>query len=349
MMTPTRVLVAEDSPFVCRLLASYLEQAGGFQVVGTALTGSDAIQKYKDLTPDVVALDLMMPDADGVAVLREMMSVRRAPVVVITGASGMDTVLTLRAMEAGATDFVMKFDPASARSPEVVREEIVSKMRQAAHKASAPRLVAPVAVPPVRVPDVLLPAVAVIGASTGGPRALRELLATLPDSFPGAVVVVQHVPAAFSARLAADLSRFCRLPVAELREDERLRPGTVRVAPGGTHLILEAQRRVSFRPFNGEANCPSIDLAMESAAAVYGPAAIGVLLTGMGADGAHGLGVIRERGGKTMAQDPATCVVSGMPGAAISRGVAEFIGAPTVLGNRLVKLVPVTNGVAHVC
>lgn len=349
MMTPTRVLVAEDSPFICRLLATYLEQAGGFQVVGTALTGSDALRKYRDLTPDIVALDLMMPDADGVAVLREMMSVRRAPVVVITGASGLDTVLTLRAMEAGATDFVMKFDPASARSPEMVREEIVNKMRQAAQQSAAPRRVAPVAAAPVRVPDVLLPAVAVVGASTGGPRALREFLATLPDSFPGSVVIVQHVPAAFSARLAADLSRFCRLPVCELREDERLRPGTVRVAPGGMHLVFEGHRRVSFRPFQGEANCPSIDLAMESAAAVYGPAAIGVLLTGMGSDGAHGLGVIRERGGKTLVQDPATCVVAGMPGAAIARGVVDYVGAPATLGNRLVRMIPSLDGVAHVC
>ncbi len=120
---------------------------------------------------------------------------------------------------------------------------------------------------------------AVVGASTGGPQALRQLLATLPDSFAGAMVIIQHVPATFSARLAGDLSRFCRLPVAELTEDERLRAGTVRIAPGGVHLLLESHRRVSFRKFNGEANCPSIDLAMESAAVVYGPNAIGVLLT----------------------------------------------------------------------
>lgn len=350
MTAPTRVLLADDSPFLCRLLGMYLEQAGDFRVIGTALTGRAAIEQFRELVPDVVALDLMMPDLDGVQILREMMAVRRTPVVVITGASGMDAVLTLRALEAGASDFVMKFDPLSSRSPETVRTEIVEKLRRAARRAAGedPNLPA-AALAPARRPETLLPAVAVVGASTGGPQALRQMLATLPDSFAGAVVIVQHVPATFSARLAGDLGRFCRLPVAELREQERLRAGEVGIAPGGRHLVLESHRRVSFQRFNGEANCPSIDLAMESAAAVYGPNAVGVLLTGMGNDGAHGLSVIHQRGGKTMAQEPATCVVAGMPGAAIARGVAGFVGSPAAIGERLAALISAIAGAVHVC
>ena len=342
-MPATRVLLAEDSPFLCRLLTNYLEQAGGFRVVGTALTGLDALARYRELAPDVVALDLMMPDLDGVTVLQKMIAHRPVPVVVITGASGMDAVLTLRALEAGASDFVMKFDPMVAKSPEAVRAEIVAKMRRAARKAVRDSGAAVFA--PERKAEVLLPAVIVVGASTGGPGALRQLLATLPDTFPGAIMIVQHVPAAFSARLAADLSRFCRLPVAELREDERVSPGTVRVTPGGAHLSFEPHRRLRFRSYAGEDNCPSIDLAMESAAAVYGPDVIGLLLTGMGSDGALGMSAIQQRGGRTMVQDPATCVVAGMTSAAIANGSAEFIGPPALLGERLVRLVTGNGGI----
>jgi two-component system, chemotaxis family, protein-glutamate methylesterase/glutaminase len=350
-MTPaTRVLLAEDSPFLVRLLTSYLDQAGGFQVVGTALNGREAIERYRELRPDVVALDLMMPDVDGVEVLREIIAHRPVPVVVITGASGMDAVLTLRALEAGASDFVMKFDPQVPKSPEAVRAEIVAKMRRAARKAlrdadfpATAALAAPQPAPSKR-DGITLPSLVVIGASTGGPAALRQLVAELPDTFPGAIVIVQHVPAAFSSRMAADLCRFSRLPAAELSESERLLPGTIRIAPGGLHLIFEANRRVSFRAYNGEANCPSIDLAMESAANVYGANAVGLILTGMGTDGAHGLNIIRQRGGRTMVQDPASCVVAGMTMAALATGSADFIGPPIALGQRLAQLITIDNG-----
>jgi two-component system, chemotaxis family, protein-glutamate methylesterase/glutaminase len=344
MSPATRVLLAEDSPFLVRLLTSYLEQAGGFHIVGTALTGREAIERYRELQPDIVALDLMMPDIDGVTVLREIIAHRPAPVVVITGASGMDAVLTLRALEAGASDFVMKFDPLVPKSPDAVRAEIIAKMRRAARKATPAIDIATAGILPRKPEDVSLPAVVVIGASTGGPAALRQLLAALPDTFPAAIVIVQHVPAAFSSRMAADLCRFTSLPAAELSENERLAPRTVRVAPGGCHVLFETNRRVSFRAYNGEANCPSIDLAMESAASVYGADTIGLVLTGMGTDGAHGLSVIRNRGGRTMVQDPATCVVAGMTTAAIAKGAADFIGPPAALGERLARLVVADNG-----
>lgn len=336
----TRVLIAEDSPFLCRLLSMYLEQDGGFRVVGTAMTGRDALDQHRKLSPDVVALDLMMPDLDGVTILRRMQELRPTPVVVITGASGMDAVLTLRALEAGASDFVMKFDPASPKTPEMVRGEIISKMHRAARKAGAESLL-----PPAERPgEILLPSVAVIGASTGGPQALRQVVATLPASYPGAVVIVQHVAATFTAQLAADLDRICRLPVSELNENAQLRPGMVGVAPGGRHLRLAPKRRVEIRKFAGEPHCPSIDLAMESAAEIYGPNAIGVLLTGMGSDGVHGMGLIRNRGGKTMVQDPSTCVVAGMTGAAIARGVAGIVAPPGSLGEKLSRFAAAAAG-----
>jgi len=338
MSAPARVLVADDSPFLCRLLTRYLEEAGGFHVVGTALSGRDAIHEFRRLSPDVVALDLTLPDIDGLDVLREIRSSGDAPVVIITGASGMDAVLTLRALEAGANDFIMKFDPLRPKSPDTVRSEIVTKIRRAANRS--------LATAPAPPPDSLLPAVVVIGASTGGPTALRQIL-PLPDSFGAAVVVVQHMPAALSARLAADLQRFSRLPLTEIGAGDRLRAGAVGVAPGGMHLAFEPHRRVALSKYTGESDCPSIDIAMESAAAVYGPAAVGVLLTGMGADGVHGMARIRDRGGKTLVQDPSTCVVAGMPGAAIARGAAEFIGSPEAIASRLSRIILPIPGDSH--
>ena len=323
-MTPIRVLLADDSPFLCKLLAHYLKEAGGFEVTGFAHTGSAAIEHVKQHQPDVVALDLTMPGMDGVGALEEIMRDCPVPVVVITGVSGTSAIQTLRALDAGATDFVLKFDPAMPTSPEALSREIVTKLRRAARKPAAPPAAA-----------ARLSSVVVVGASTGGPAALREMLGKMAAPFSAAVVVVQHVPAAFSGILAADLARVSALPVTEYRRGDRLANGEVRIAPGGLHFILEANGQARLEPDDGAGDCPSIDLAMESAASVYAEHAAGVLLTGMGTDGARGLAAIRRRGGYIMVQDPATCVVPGMPEAALREGPVDAMGGPASLGRQL--------------
>lgn len=324
-MRSTRVLLADDSPFLCKLLAHYLNEAGGFQVVGMAHSGRAAIAKAGELRPDVIALDLTMPDMDGVDALVEIMRDHPVPVVVITGVSGTSAIQTLRALDAGATDFVLKFDPSMPSSPEALSREIVTKLRRAARKPK-----------PIELSGGLK-GVVVIGASTGGPGALRELLAETMPPFPAAIVVVQHVPAAFSGVLAADLARNARLPVAEYRRGERLVNGIIRVAPGGVHMILEANGEARLESDESAEHCPSIDLTMESAAEIFGENATGVILTGMGTDGVRGLTAIRRRGGYTLAQDPETCVVAGMPGAAMEQGVVDAVAAPAELGRLLRK------------
>jgi len=326
-MSPIRVLLADDSPFLCKLLAHYLQQAGGFEVAGTAHTGRQAIDQAGALRPDVIALDLTLPDMDGVDALVEIMRDHPTPVVVITGVSGTSAIQTLRALDAGATDFILKFDPSLPTSPEALSREIVTKLRRAARKPAPASAAAP------------LQRVVVVGASTGGPGALREFLSHVPPSLPAAIVIVQHVPAAFSSVLAHDLARFSRLPVSEYRRGDRLAHGTVHIAPGGFHMLLEANGQALLQPGDGDSaqHCPSIDLTMESAADIFGPHATGVLLTGMGDDGVQGLHAIRNRGGLTLAQDPQTCVVEGMPAAAIQQGVVDLVAAPAALGQLLGK------------
>lgn len=327
MSQPIRVLLAEDSPFLCRLLESYLVEAGGFSVVGKALTGLSAIALAKETRPDVMALDLTMPDVDGLTVLREVLRHRPLPVVIITGASGTSALHALQALDAGAVDFIFKFDPNAPVAPEALRQEIVTKLRRAArgnHGGKGVHLLATGSTEPLR-------SVVVAGASTGGPGALRLFLAELPTDLPAAVVIVQHVPAAFSGALAQDLARICRLPVAEYRTGERLQAGTVRVVPGGRNLLLQTGGAAALREASSEGHSPCIDVTMESAAEIFGPAAIGVLFTGMGEDGVDGLTAIRHRGGLTLAQEPSSCVVPAMPNAAIRRGIVDQVGLPVAL------------------
>lgn len=362
---PLRVVVADDSPFVCRLLSSYLGGRAGIEVVGTAMNGNRAVELVRRLTPDVVTLDLEMPELDGLAALERIMSESPTPAVVISGVSGRAAGRTLAALEAGAVDFVLKFSPQSGADPAALRHEIVAKVRAAARvrvirtvarrsAAAAPGSAAntvPTAAaataPPLRPVPLPPPApaarrrlppggVVVIGASTGGPVAVRELLADLPADFPAAVLVVQHLPATFTRVLAAQLARRVTLRVREARDGDALDPGTVLVAPGGVHLVLRPDLRVGLvdgPEVNGHR--PAVDVTMQAVAQALGGQARGVVLTGMGSDGTQGLMAIRARGGRTYAQDAESCVVAGMPQRAIERGLADAVGPPAQIARWL--------------
>lgn len=361
-MRSTRVVIADDSPFVCRLLASYL-RAAGLEVVATAGNGRSAVALARQHRPDVLTLDLEMPGLDGLAALEILMREAPTPVVVVSGVSGRAASRTLEALEAGAVDFVLKYEPGAGTNPESLRREVVAKVEAAAKirvirslpQKSAARERPPELSPPapgqgrvVEFPepaaresliDRLLPGgLVVIGASTGGPLALRQLLSTLPADFPAAVVIVQHMPAAFTGVLAAQLHRQIRLPTAEARDGARLEAGHVLVAPGGKHLLLTTDARVHLTDgpeIHG--HCPSIDVTMQSAAGRFGARAVGVQLTGMGSDGAQGILAIHLKGGRTFAQDAASAVVPGMPERAIETGAVDAVAPPAELG-RLLEL-----------
>jgi two-component system, chemotaxis family, protein-glutamate methylesterase/glutaminase len=355
MSAPIRVVVVDDSPFVCRLLTSYLAVAPDVQVVGTALNGARGIELVKSLRPDVVTLDLEMPDMSGLEALDQIMHECPTPVILVSGTGRHAAALTLQGVNLGAVDFVLKYTPGVDTDPDVLRHGIIAKVRAAARihvvrslrvrRASGhstllrPRRGSPAlhgeGHPPGSVSD-FVERVVVIGASTGGPTALRELLSSLPADFAAAIIVVQHMPEAFTAVLAAQLHRVVPCNVREAQEGDCLTPGTVLVAPGGSHLLLGPDARVHLTqgPEVG-GHRPSIDVTMQSVAQMYGACTQGVVLTGMGADGAMGLMAIHAKGGVTFAQDAASCVVDGMPQRAVETGSVDYIDTPAGIAQRL--------------
>jgi two-component system chemotaxis response regulator CheB len=346
-----RVAVADDSAFTCRLLASYLECAGDCEVVGTAHDAASTIELVQHATPDVLTLDLEMPGASGLELLRRIVTETSAAVVVVSGVSRRAAATTLRALELGAVDFVLKYTPGAPVSPATLRREIVSKVKAAATvRPRGARALKPAdchaalrragGQPTTRSPRMATvrtcDGVIVIGASTGGPAALRELIAQLPSNFPTPCVVVQHLPATFTTAFAAELGRHARLPVREANASVGLAKGSIIVTPGSRHLLVRPGGRIELRPTaEEELYRPSIDFAMVSAAESYGAASVGVVLTGMGRDGAEGLKRVRQHGGEAYVQEPSSCVIDSMPTQALERAGADFVGTPDLIGSML--------------
>ncbi len=351
MEVPIRVLVVDDSPYVCRLLASYLTDALDFHVVGTAHHGARVLAMVHTLRPNVITLGLELPDMSGLDVLDKIMHECPTPVVLLSGSSREAAALTLQGLSLGAVDFVQKHPPGTV--PDALDHGLVAKIRAASrirvirslHVRRTPsrtpgQRLTPTAivktVPPSEDGPSTITRVIVIGASTGGPTALRELLSGLPADFAAAVIVVQHMPEAFTTVLAAQLDRTVPLHVREAVDGDRLAHGTVLVAPGGLHLLVGPDGRIQLtqEPEVG-GHRPAIDVTMQSVAQRYGARSEGIILTGMGADGAMGLLAIRTQGGMTCAQDAASCVVDGMPHQAVATGAVDYIGTPSSIAQRL--------------
>ena len=343
-----RVAIADDSPFTCKLLASYLEENGDCRVVGYAHDATTTLDLVRTSAPDVLTLDLQMPGGDGLELLREVGCAATVPVVVISGISRRAAATTLRALELGAVDFVLKYTDGAPVSAASLKREIVTKVKAAAGaqvSAARPRQVLaaveqPAAARPIRsvgkMPAPQGPGVIVIGSSTGGPGALGELLAELPADFGTCCVIVQHLPAMFTAPFAEQLSRHTSLRVRETVAGDRIEPGRVLVTPGAFHVLIRPDGRLELQaPTERDSYRPSIDLAMTSAAESYGASAIGVVLTGMGNDGAEGLKRIREAGGKAYVQEPSSSVMASMPKRALERAGADHVARPARIGQLL--------------
>ena len=351
-----RVLVVDDSPFVCRLLSGHLSSAEDIEVVATAYDGSRALAKIADFNPDVITLDQSMPGMNGVETLERIMYEYPTPVVMISGVSRKSAIITRRALNMGAVDFVLKYTPGSDTHPDELRHEIVSKVRAAA-QVKVIRSIRrrtdgeePIARPQarrvVKPPEVIKPAyksfvaggIVVIGASTGGPVALRELLGHLSAEIPAAILVVQHMPASFTDVLAEQLNRHTALPVKEAASGDQLKAGVVYVAPGDQHLLIDSSSRVQLnRGPKIRGHRPAIDVTMQSVAQLYGAKTKGVILTGMGDDGTEGMVAIRAKGGRTFAQDAETSVVNGMPQRARDRNVVDVVANPVDLADHLMR------------
>lgn len=339
-----KVLIVDDSALVRKLLTEMLGRDREIEVVGTAADPYAARERIKQLNPDVITLDVEMPRMDGLTFLENLMRLRPMPVVMVSSLTQRGADVTLRALELGAIDFVSKPKVDVAGSLVDYADELVAKVKVAAGARVSPRIsstrMASLQVDPRRTADAVLPAsigrrvlhttdrIVAIGASTGGTEAIREILSVLPADAP-AVVISQHIPAAFSRPFAERMNQCSAMSVCEAQDGQHILPGHVYIAPGDRHLLVERDgARYRCRLSDGpqvNRHRPSVDVMFRSVAQNVGPNATGVILTGMGDDGARGLKEMMEAGAHTIAQDEASSVVWGMPGTAVRLGAAQQV------------------------
>jgi len=323
-----RVLVVDDSAVVRKALSSELSKHGGIEVVGTAADPYVARDRIASLQPDVVTLDVEMPRMDGLAFLETLMEHHPMPVVMVSSLTPRNSDLALRALSLGAVEVVPK--PGSTFSVPDVAKHLVRAIRIAAKAKVSGR---PAAQERSRMSAAARPIltthkIVAIGASTGGTKAIEEVLRRLPRDSPG-IVIAQHMPEHFTESFARRLDQTCAMDVREAKDSEQVVPGVALVAPGDRHMVLQRSGARYVARVKGGPQVhhqrPSVDVLFQSVARAAGQNAVGVLLTGMGEDGARGLLAMRAAGAHTIAQDERTCVVFGMPKAAISLGAADDV------------------------
>jgi len=359
-MSDIKVLVVDDSAVVRKVMAELLRAQKGIEVIGTAQDPLFAMERMKACWPDVIVLDVEMPRMDGVTFLRKLMQERPTPVVICSTLTEAGAPTTLEALAAGAVTFITKPKLGLQEFLTGAAAEIVTAIRAAAganvrrRAAARPGVAASrlTVAPPKHTADVILaPAngramtrttdrVVALGTSTGGTQALEQVLSALPAVTPG-IVIVQHMPPVFTATFAARLNSLCQISVKEAQHNDRVIPGQALIAPGGRHMLLQrsgAQYYVEIRegpPVSR--HCPSVDVLFRSVAKAAGPNALGVIMTGMGDDGARGLKEMRDAGAHTIAQDEASCVVFGMPKEAIKLDAAGRVLALEALPEAILE------------
>ncbi len=365
------VLIVDDSALMRNLIGRIVEDAEGLSVAGKAMNGKFALQKIPKLSPDIITLDLEMPEMNGI----EFLKARKEqgidiPVVVLSSLAKKEAKITMEALQLGAADFLLKPTGTEGSDIKKISRQLVSalhayglnykkgrdikpgtergKPAEAGETAAAEAEVPPASAPvtPVTVP-IERPAVPIeivaIGISTGGPNALREVFASIDAKLPVPVVVVQHMPAGFTGEFAKSLDKISPLTIAEAKDGDILKPGKVFIAPGNFHIEVEKRKLAgvvtvnSNPPLNGHR--PSADILFASVARHFGSSALAVIMTGMGKDGAREIGAVYKAGGITMAQDRQTCVVYGMPKVAVENGFINHICSLSEIGREIGRIV----------
>ena len=341
-----RVLIVDDSAFMRKVLEAIFNADGQLQVIGHAKDGREAIALSESLKPDVITMDLNMPHMDGLQATANIMTHNPRPIVVVSSETKEGASSTLKALELGAIDFVTKPSSGIDLDMQSVKEELLRKVRvaakvrvvrtasrfanavQAPAKAASTSVIAsrPVRSVSSEPVDFRFPVV-VLAASTGGPATVMRLAPGFTRDFPAAVILVQHMPATFTTQYALQLTEFTGIRVKEAELNEALQPGTLYICPGAQHLRVTPTGRIELDAISGriEGYLPNIDVTMESVASYAAAMSIGVVLTGMGSDGARGARAIKNAGGFVLAQDEATSVIFGMPAEAIKAGVVDQV------------------------
>lgn len=348
-MRRIRVMVVDDSALMRKLITEILEKDSEIEVVNTAMDGLFALKKIPLAKPDVITLDLDMPRMDGLTALRYIVNDYNIPVVLVSSLTTKGGALTLEGLALGAVDFVTKPNDAISMHIHEIAVDLIKKVKTASRVSvgKIPRPAAQPKRPELRKTETVggdgaLNKVVAIGVSTGGPNAISCILPILPADIPACVLIVQHMPEGFTAAFANRLNQACSIRVKEAAEGDRLLPGTALIAPGSRHLKVARLGRVGVAvlsaapPVNGHR--PSVDVLFDSVSQEFGGDSIGVIMTGMGSDGARGLGSIKQAGGRTIAQDEETCVVFGMPKAAIDMGNVDEVLPLEAIPSRLTAL-----------
>lgn len=336
-----RVLIVDDSAFMRMAIRSVLSRDPDIEIVGTASNGADGVAKVMDLKPDLVTMDVEMPVMDGIAAVREIMSKSPTRVIMVSTLTKEGAAATFDALEAGAVDFISKGTSDSGADQKGIREDLIIKVRAAVSSPFA-RKTAPAGVPhrnyeitpapPARPRQLSVkPEYVGIGASTGGPMALQEVLSRIPAGFAHGVMVVIHMPKAFTGPFAERLNGKCALKVKEAADGDLLLPGQILIAPGGRHTTLVRKgaaivvQTVPTENYPQYVFVPSVDIMMTSLTDACKAPVLGVILTGMGNDGLKGMRYLKEKGGATLVQDQATSTIYGMPKACIEAGIADEV------------------------
>jgi two-component system chemotaxis response regulator CheB len=339
MKTPVRVLVVDDSALMRKLIPQILAQDDSIEVVGTAMDGNFALRKIPELRPHVITLDLEMPGLGGMEVIQQITRGHKLPVIVVSSHTTQGAAITFKALAMGAFDFVAKPADISINLPSIA-QELIAKIKAAAQSKVRP--------PAGDFRHVDKPAgltrrqasrVFAIGVSTGGPHALQYVLSQLPADFPGAIVIVQHMPEGFTEMFARRLDECCAISVKEAQSGDLLLAGRALVCPANRHLRVKRLPLGDVVVLSDDprenGHRPSVDVLFRSLAEEFGARGVAVLMTGMGEDGAAGMGLVKQAGGLTVAQNEESCVVYGMPRAAVERGFAQRIVSLEAIANTL--------------
>ncbi|KMN21179.1 protein-glutamate methylesterase/protein-glutamine glutaminase [Pseudomonas helleri] len=370
-----KVLVVDDSGFFRRRVSEILSADPTIKVIGTATNGKEAIDQALALKPDVITMDYEMPMMDGITAVRHIMQRCPTPVLMFSSLTHEGARVTLDALDAGAVDFLPKNFEDISRNPDKVKQLLCEKVhtisrsnRRLSSYSAPPPVVAPAPVSRAPLGGAPTPAPAptrttpiasraapapaahspapkrkpyklvAIGTSTGGPVALQRVLTQLPGNFPAPIVLVQHMPAAFTKAFAERLDKLCRISVKEAEDGDILRPGLALLAPGGKQMMIDGRGTVRILPGDERLNYkPSVDITFGSAAKTYGDKVLAVVLTGMGADGREGARLLKQGGSQVWAQDEASCVIYGMPMAIVKANLADAVYSLDDMGRHLVE------------
>ena len=331
-----KVLIVDDSAFMRTALSRMVAYDPGFSVVGTAASGTEALQKIAALDPDVITLDVEMPGLDGLETLRRIMAQFPRPVIMVSSATLQDAEVTFDALAAGAFDYVPKRLSSTSLDILHIGEDLIAKIRAAAESRHSRRPLNELRKPPraadraTKQGSHCVPAVVALGISTGGPKALQDILPALPVDLPVPILIVQHMPAGFIAAFAKRLNSLCAVRVCEASDGETVEPGVVYLAPAGFQMKIDclpnSRMLISLSgKAENQVHVPSVDVLMQSVASAFHSQAMGIIMTGMGSDGAQGMKAIHRAGGLTVGQDEPSCAVYGMPRVCAEMGILDRV------------------------